>query len=135
AVIALVLALAGHDRGRQQAELAAEDRVATDVPAGATDPARPSAEAAPPDAILAPLPLEQRRADLAEAIAALPRVQGASWTTESTLRVEVDDDDYDPRAELCPLLEADPDLRASRVQLQAPAGSTRPVRFLQCRAY
>ena len=75
------------------------------------------------------------RADLAEAIAALPRVQGASWTTESTLRVAVDDDDYDPRAELCPLLEADPDLRASRVQLQAPAGSTRPVRFLQCRAY
>lgn len=135
AVIALVLALAGHDRGRQQAELAAADTVPAAAPTRELEPARPSAAAAPPDAILAPLPLDQRRTDLAEAIAALPRVQGASWTTESTLRVEVDDDDYDPRPELCPLLEADPDLRASRVQLQAPAGSTRPVRFLQCRAY
>ena len=53
----------------------------------------------------------------------------------SALWVEVDSDDFDPRAQLCPLLEADPDLRASRVQLQAPPGSTRPVRFLQCRVY
>jgi hypothetical protein len=77
----------------------------------------------------------QRRIDLAEAVATLPHVIDAGWSTESTLRVEVDSGDFDPRAELCPLLEADPDLRASRVQLQAPPGSTRPVRFLQCRAY
>ena len=82
-----------------------------------------------------PRPLEQRRADLVEAIAALPHVRDASWSTESTLRVAVDSDDFDPRARLCPLLEADPDLRASRVQLQAPPGSTRPVRFLQCKVY
>jgi hypothetical protein len=138
AVIALVLALIGHDRGRQQAEAPATGDavpVASQSEEAVVPPPPPSAAAAPPDATLAPLPLEQRRADLAEAIAALPHVLGASWTTESTLRVEVDDDTFDPRTELCPLLEADPDLRASRVQLQAPPGSTRPVRFLQCRAY
>jgi len=138
AAIALVLALVGHDRSRQTAE---ETSVAS-TPAAPAEPAaagsaaaQPSAAAAPPDATLAPLPLEQRRTDLAEAIATLPHVLATEWTTESTLRVDVDDEAFDPRERLCPLLEADPDLRASRIQLQAPAGSTRPVRFLQCRPY
>ena len=137
AVVALALALVGHDRGRQatQAGVAGGDAMVAAPVVEDAVPATPSAHAAPPDATLAPLPLEQRRVDLAAAIAALPHVVGAGWSTESTLRVEVDNEDYDPRAQLCPLLEADPDLRASRVQLQAPAGSTRPVRFLQCRAY
>ena len=136
AVIALALAIVGHDRGLDAAE---EQRVADASlpgdPAVGAPPATPSAAAAPPDTTLAPLPVEQRRVDLAEAVALLPHVVAAGWSTESTLRVEVDSDDFDPRARLCPLLEADPDLRASRVQLQAPEGSTRPVRFLQCRAY
>jgi hypothetical protein len=136
AVIALVLALVGHDRDRRQDDEAAVAVASADQPAGAVGPRQaPSAAGAPPDATLAPLPLEQRRADLAEAIGALPHVLGASWTTGSTLRVEVDNDAFDPKDRLCPLLEADADLRASRIQLQAPPGSTRPVRFLQCRAY
>lgn len=138
AAIALVLALVGHDRNRQaDAETTVASNPATPAgPAAAgAATAQPSAATAPPDATLAPLPLEQRRTDLAEAIATLPHVLAAEWTTESTLRVDVDDDDFDPKERLCPLLEADPDLRASRIQLQAPAGSTRPVRFLQCRPY
>lgn len=47
----------------------------------------------------------------------------------------VDSEHFDPRAGICPLLEQDDDLRASRLQLQFPAGSERPVRFLQCRVY
>jgi hypothetical protein len=136
AVIALVLALVGHDRDRQQEDEATIVTTSAGQPANAAGAhGAPSAAGAPPDATLAPLPLEQRRADLAEAIGALPHVLGASWTTGSTLRVEVDTDAFDPKVQLCPLLEADPDLRASRVQLQAPPDSTRPVRFLQCRAY
>lgn len=80
-------------------------------------------------------PIEARRLALAEAIATLPHVSSASWPTESTLLVAVDREDFDPRAGICPLLERDDDLRASRLQLQLPAGSERPVRFLQCRAY
>ncbi len=143
AAIALVLAVVGHDRNRQEAqEATVAASPAAAAPGASADPAtagsaaaQPSAVDAPPDATLAPLPLEQRRTDLAEAIASLPHVLATEWTTESTLRVDVDDDDFDPKERLCPLLEADPDLRASRIQLQAPAGSTRPVRFLQCRPY
>jgi restriction system protein len=80
-------------------------------------------------------PIQARRVALAEAIAKLPHVSSASWPTESTLLVAVDSEHFDPRAGICPLLEQDDDLRASRLQLQLPAGSERPVRFLQCRAY
>ena len=80
-------------------------------------------------------PIQARRLALAEAIARLPHVTSANWPTESTLLVAVDSEHFDPRAGICPLLEQDPDLRASRLQLQLPAGSGRPVRFLQCRAY
>ncbi len=138
AAIALVLALVGHDRNRQadaETTVASTPATPADPAAAGAATAQPSPATAPPDATLAPLPLEQRRTDLAEAIATLPHVLAAEWTTESTLRVDVDDDDFDPKERLCPLLEADPDLRASRIQLQAPAGSTRPVRFLQCRPY
>jgi len=145
--VALVLALAGYDRGRPAiepgpvaaVEATGAEPTAVEPSAGQTVPVpatvTPSAAAAPPDATLAPLPLAQRRTDVAEAIAALPHVRRAGWSTESTLRVEVDDAAFDPRAQLCPLLEADPELRASRVQLQAPPESNRPVRFFQCRAY
>src|SRR5690606_2981403 len=128
-VLALVFLLPGGDRGETVAD-SGPGAPAASEPAAVAPPA---AAVAPADASLAPLPLAQRRVDIAAAIAGLPHVLGAAWTTESTLRVEVDSDGFDPRARLCPLLEADPDLGASRVQLQAPPGSTRPVRFLQCR--
>lgn len=81
------------------------------------------------------LTLQQRRQALAATIATLPHVEIAAWPTESTLLVKVDSEAFDPRQQICPLLEQDQDLRASRLQVQYPPGSTRPVRFLQCRAY
>jgi hypothetical protein len=49
--------------------------------------------------------------------------------------VHLVDDTSDPLAVICPLLERYDDLAATRLQLQPPAGSTKPVRFVQCRAY
>ncbi len=103
-------------------------------------PAAPTSEIPPPEPPSAPeaptadLPIEQRRTRIAEAIAALPHVTGAHWATPSTLRVDTSSKTFDPRS-ICPLLEQDPELGAARLQVQYPAGSERPVRFLQCRAY
>jgi hypothetical protein len=79
--------------------------------------------------------LAARRKAIAAAVAALPHVRNATWPAPSTLQVVVDSELFDPRARICPLIEPDPDLGASRLQVQYPASATRPVRFLQCRAY
>jgi hypothetical protein len=79
--------------------------------------------------------VDRRRRAIADAIARLPHVRSAMWPAPSTLQVVVDSDLFDPRARLCPLIENDPDLRASRLQVQYPANADRPVRFLQCRTY
>jgi len=82
-----------------------------------------------------PAQLEQRRQEVTRAISTLPHVDRALWSTQSTLLVYLLDQDADPISEICPLLEHYEELRASRIQLQPPPGSTRPVRFLQCRSY
>ena len=82
-----------------------------------------------------PQELERRRKDLATAVSTLPGIDKALWSTQSTLLVYLSEDLPDPMSGICPLLERYDELAASRVQLQPPAGSTRPVRFLQCRAY
>ncbi|MFN7184674.1 MAG: restriction endonuclease, partial [Thermomonas haemolytica] len=82
-----------------------------------------------------PAQLEQRRRETANAISTLFGVDRALWSTQSTLLVYLNSEDADPVSELCPLLERYPELAASRVQLQPPAGSKKPVRFKQCRTY
>ena len=110
-------------------------------PAGADDdnPARgndaPAAAAAPAPTSSTPAQVATRRRVIADAVARMPHVRSAVWPASSTLQVVVDSDLFDPRERLCPLLEADPDLRASRLQVQYPASSERQVRFLQCQAY
>lgn len=102
------------------------------TPAGSTPPG--TATATPPAAAVSG-ELPDRRRAIAEAVARLPHVRSAVWPAPSTLQVVVDSERFDPRERLCPLLEHDPDLRASRLQVQYPASSERPVRFLQCQAY
>ena len=78
--------------------------------------------------------LQERRKRAAEAISRLPMIDRAIWETQSTLLVHMLDDG-DPRPAICPLLERYEELAPTRLQLQPPAGSTKPVRFVQCRAY
>jgi len=79
--------------------------------------------------------VEQRRQSIALAVSRLPNVTSASWPAPSTLLVVTDSAAFDPRTGICPLLEPDPELAASRLQIRHPPGSDIPVRFLQCRAY
>ncbi|MEO6228401.1 MAG: restriction endonuclease [Thermomonas sp.] len=109
----------------------ASQRVA---PSTAGAPARASApdlDKVPTD----PAALDIRRREVAATIATLFGVGSANWSTQSTLLVNLTSSDADPVAQLCPLLERYPELAASRVQLQPPPGSERPVRFIQCRSY
>ena len=82
-----------------------------------------------------PAQLKQRREIVAEAISTLPDVDRAVWSTQSTLLVYLLDEQYDPMRDICPLLERYVELAASRIQLAPPPDSTRPVRFVQCRAF
>lgn len=99
--------------------------------ATAVEKTTPAADQVPTD----PAALESRRREAAGSISTLFGVGRASWSTQSTLLVNLSSSDADPVAELCPLLERYPELAASRVQLQPPADSDHPVRFIQCRSY
>lgn len=106
------------------------------TPTGAATATSAQAIVAPAAAVPTdPQELERRRKDLATAVSTLPGIDKALWSTQSTLLVYLSEDLPDPMSGICPLLERYDELAASRVQLQPPAGSTRPVRFLQCRAY
>lgn len=75
------------------------------------------------------------RTEVAATIATLPGINRAIWETQSTLLVQLLDDQTDPLPMICPQLERYEALAATRLQLQPPQGSVRPVRFVQCRAY
>jgi len=139
---ALVVAVALFVLSGNQAP--APDASAVAAPAG--KPAKAAPAPAVPAAIAAagvpaspapddPAQLEQRRQEVTRAISTLSHVDRALWSTQSTLLVYLLDQNADPVPEICPLLEHYEELRASRIQLQPPPGSTRPVRFLQCRTY
>ena len=82
-----------------------------------------------------PSQLAQRRDTVVQAISTLPNVDRAVWSTQSTLLVYLLDEQGEPKSEICPLLEHYVELAASRIQLEPPPGSTRTVRFVQCRAF
>jgi HJR/Mrr/RecB family endonuclease len=102
------------------------------TPASASQPrALRAIEQAPTD----PVQLAQRRETVAHAISTLPTVDRALWSTQSTLLVYLIDEQGEPKSAICPLLEQYVELAASRIQLEPPPGSTRTVRFVQCRAF
>ena len=119
------------------------EAVAT-APVAAATPAKPVATANNDRAAAAGLPpgvptdtreLDQRRKEAANAIATLFGVSRALWSSQSTLMVYLSSPNADPMNDLCPLLVQYPELAASRIQLQPPEGSDKPVRFTRCRAY
>lgn len=119
----------------------ADASAAAPLPAAQAAPVAPKQAPEQPEArATAPVPddpqeLEKRRREAANAISTLFGVDRALWSTQSTLLVYLSAEEADPTTDLCPLLERYPELAASRVQLQPPAGSNRPVRFKQCRTY
>ena len=81
------------------------------------------------------LTLSEQREAVASAVATLPQVTHALWTTRSTLEVHLADTNEDAAPAICQLVERYPELAASRIQLTPPRGSAEQVRFRQCRAY
>lgn len=104
---------------------------AVTAPAAATPAPPPGVDAIPTD----PGELALRRAVAADAVATLAQVERAEWASQSTLVIHLVAEDADPGKALCDVLERYPELAASRLQLQAPPGSTRAVRYRQCRTY
>lgn len=100
-----------------------------------TKVAVPKPDEASADVPTDPAALARRRNETAQAISTLAGVDRAVWSTQSTLLVHLSSEAADPTVTLCPLLERYPELAASRIQLQPPPDSDRPVRFKQCRSY
>lgn len=90
-----------------------------------------AANAVPADAA----ELARRRTQVVDALSTLAGVERALWVSQSTLVVHLTSEENDPVAALCEVMLMYPELAASRLQLQPPAGSSRPVRFRQCQAY
>jgi hypothetical protein len=116
-------------------------------PPAVPPPAVAPADVAPPDVTRSEVPAphpaaaddpdrdELDRNQVVHDVSALPGVDRALWSTKSTLLVYVQDDNADPVKSICVVLDQYENLRASRLHLQPPSGSPRPVRFLQCRVY
>lgn len=110
------------------------------APVASPVPARPAPQPVPAPAATAdtPAPLdpaaqeELDRITVVDRVSNLPGVDNAVWSTRSTLLVFLSDDEVDRLPQVCSVLEHYEALRTSRIQLQPPPGSTRPVRFRQC---
>ena len=93
--------------------------------------ARATAAAGP----AAPMSEDEEREAIVREMGQLPGVDRALWSTRSTLQVFLNDPVVATDAALCTVMKRYELLRASRLQLQSPAGSARPVRFMQCAVY
>lgn len=122
--------------GRSDEETLMAPSATTAAPTGPaaakkTDPA----SAATPEAAPTEQQAVQRRRDAASAIAALPNVERAVWSTQSTLSLDVSNDRADLWDSICGIIDRYEELRSTRVQINPPPGSDAPVRFKQCHAY
>jgi hypothetical protein len=103
----------------------------TAAEAGTGTAGTPIAAPAPDDAAA----LEKQRQEVADAVSALPMVDRAIWSTQSTLQVFLLETQTDAYPYICPLLLHYDALAPSRVQLTPPPGSSARTRFRQCRSY
>lgn len=103
---------------------------APNADAAGSAPALPAAPAGPGTD-------ELRREAVRRATSTLQGVEKAAWSSRSTLVVYLESAEADEEliAHLCNTLEAYEEFRASRLQLQPPAGSGKSVRFRQCHVY
>ena len=114
-------------------------------------PVRSSAVESADTAVAAPLPMtpapalpapsgprdEQVERDaIQRSVTTIGGVERAGWTSRSTLALYLSAPATDAQVKaICAIVERHDTLRAIRLQLQPPPGSTAPVRFMQCRAF
>lgn len=131
AVLLALLVYAFQPSGSAAGSASSNPGPGTDSANTAVAPPEVTVEAIPTD----PAVLQERRDATASSIGALPMIERAVWSTQSTLWVQLLSSEPDAKDALCPLLERYPELASSRVQLQPPVGSEQAVRFVQCRAF
>lgn len=103
--------------------------------APAARPVVPPAGTTPSQAPPATTDENTARQQVLDQVSAVSGVDRAVWSSRSTLLVLLESETDDPRPGICAVLERHDALRASRIQLQPPSGSSAPVRFAQCRLY
>jgi hypothetical protein len=101
--------------------------------------AKPAPQAAPPPAThvipITPEEEELQRAEVVRRVASLPGVYRATWSTKSTLQVQVDETSTQRFDAVCTVLMRYDTLRTARVYLEPPKASEQMPRFKQCATY
>ncbi|MDQ3510531.1 MAG: restriction endonuclease [Pseudomonadota bacterium] len=143
---ALALAMKPESSAPEAAPVDATTSAPAPTPAGVTERdevpnavlnASVSAPTVPAAPAAGPGTEEQRRDEVRRAVSTLQGVEKAAWSSRSTLVVYLQSAEADEElvSRLCSTIEAYDELRASRLQLQPPAGTDKSVRFRQCHVY
>jgi hypothetical protein len=106
------------------------------APTAAVAPAAPAAPApAPQESFQEPTEaeLEAQMANVLKALSKTPGITRGVWQTKLTLSIDRVASEKEVWPWICLELERYPALRASRVQLNPPPGSSEPVRWRQCK--
>ncbi|MBD9481142.1 restriction endonuclease [Pseudoxanthomonas sp. PXM02] len=99
-------------------------------------PATPAASTpAPPESFKEPTDaeLEEQMRNVLKALSKTPGITRGVWQTKLTLSIDRVASEKEVWPWICLELERYPALRASRVQLNPPPGSSEPVRWRQCK--
>ena len=127
------LAMAGW-AGRQAADTSVDARPAATVPARTVSAPAP-ATPAPQEAFREPTQeeLEAQMRSVLQALSKTPGITRGVWQTKLTLSIDRMGSEKEIWPWICLELERYPALRATRVQLNPPPGSSEPVRWRQCK--
>ncbi len=113
-----------------------EDTVAAPAPAAAKPADAPAVQApVPQESFQEPTDaeLEVQMASVLKALSKTPGITRGVWQTKLTLSIDRTTSEKEVWPWICLELERYPALRASRVQLNPPPGSSEPVRWRQCK--
>lgn len=102
----------------------------------ATTVATPASGPAAPTITIAPLPEDQQRKHVIDAVGSLPGVDSVAWSTRSTLQIQLTGPADQPQVDaVCAVVKRYEAIRTSRLHLQPSTDSGGSVRFLQCATF